>query len=221
MGLRGILVVAGLATGSVLVAGRAVSQEGGGPAPPAPAEVKKEFRGADYREYSEAERMARMTVASTPNRFHERLGRHVGDWEFDMTMWMEPGKPPMVTRGTSRISWLFEGKWVKEDVKSSMMGMPFEGVSILGYDNFKKKYVGVWVGNMGTAFTTFEGNYGMDDRVLQMFGTMDEPMTGESDKPAKFVVREVSADEFVFEIHDLEIGESNTKVIEMKYKRKK
>jgi hypothetical protein len=127
----------------------------------------------------------------------------------------------MTSKGTAKISWLFQGKWVKEEYKGAMMGMPFDGMSITGYDNFKKKYVACWVDSMGTALTTLEGNYGQDGKTLLMYGTMNEPMTGEQDKCASFIERDLGDDEFTFEIHDLAIGETGTKIMEMHYKRKK
>ena len=50
---------------------------------------------------------------------------------------------------------------------------------------------------------------------------MDEPMTGEHDKPVRYTTRLVNENKFTFEIHDLVIGGDKTKAIEMEYTRKK
>ena len=223
MRFQAALAAAALAAGSLFVAGRAVPQDAGGEAPKeAPKDApKKGFRGADPREYDQGEMMKNMMDACTPNRFHERLGKHIGDWDLELSMKMDPSMAPMVSKGTAKISWLFPGKWVKEEVKAAMMGMPFEGLSIMGYNNFKKKYVGMWVDSMGTSLLTMEGNPGMDGKTLYMTGAMDEPMTGEQDKMTRQIIREVSEDEFVFEMHDLAIGEGDTRVFWIKYTRAK
>ncbi len=214
-------VAGALAAGTLLVAGRALSQDAGGGAAPPPAERKSAFKGADPREHDPAEMQKRMMESMMPNQFHERLGKHIGEWDVEFSMWMGgPGAPAQTSKGVAKMSWLFPGRWVKEEYKGTLMGMPFEGQSILGYDNFKKKYVGCWVDNMNTAMSTMEGNYGMDGKTMLMYGRMNEPMTGELDKTVRYVGREVSDDEFTFEIHDLGIGEANTKVIEMRYRRK-
>jgi hypothetical protein len=54
-----------------------------------------------------------------------------------------------------------------------------------------------------------------------MYGTLDEYLSGEHDKMVKYVYRFVSADEIVFEVHDLPIGEVNTQVMEFRFTRKK
>ena len=218
----GLLAAVALA-GSLVAAGRALSQDTGtGAAPPTAAEPKKEvFKGADPREHDPAEMQKRWMDSMKPNQFHEKLARHIGDWDLEVSILMDPSAPPMKEKGSSKISWLFPGRWVKEEIKSSMMGMPFEGLAILGYDNFKKKYVGSFVDSMGTSLATMEGNFGMDGKTMLLYGTMNEPMTGEQDKTVMYVVRDLSEDEFVFEIHDMTIGETGNKVMEMHYKRRK
>jgi hypothetical protein len=49
---------------------------------------------------------------------------------------------------------------------------------------------------------------------------MDEPATGEKDKPVKYFHRVLTPDKHVFEIHDVALG-ANSKVMEMSYTRKK
>ena len=66
-----------------------------------------------------------------------------------------------------------------------------------------------------------EGGFDQSGKVLTTYGKMDEPMTGEHDKNVKYVTRIISPDKFVFEVHDFAMGESNTKVVEVKYTRKK
>jgi hypothetical protein len=53
------------------------------------------------------------------------------------------------------------------------------------------------------------------------YGTLDEYTTGENDKMVKYAFRFLDADKIVLEIHDLPIGETNTKVLEFTYTRSK
>ena len=57
--------------------------------------------------------------------------------------------------------------------------------------------------------------------TLIFYGTLDEYLTGENDKPVKSVYRWRDADHFTYEVHDLAIGEENTKVFEVAYSRAK
>jgi len=49
---------------------------------------------------------------------------------------------------------------------------------------------------------------------------MDEPMTGEKDKPVQYVWRVVDKKTHIFEIFDPSIKGANTKVVEVTYRKK-
>lgn len=190
-----------------MLAGRAVSQD--------------EKNAAPAKTDGMAEMMKRWQEVCTPNEHHQKLAQFIGEWKTETRMWMQPGAEPTVSEGTAKFHWLSEGRWLAQDLDSEMMGMPYHGFGITGYDNFKKKYVGSWVDSMSTALITMEGNLDHSGKTMLMYGLMDEPMTGEHDKTVKYVTRWVSDDKFVFEIHDMSIGETNTKVMEVTYTRKK
>jgi Protein of unknown function (DUF1579) len=44
------------------------------------------------------------------------------------------------------------GRYQQSTTKGSFNNMPFEGISLLGYDNAKKVFMNSWVDNMGTVF---------------------------------------------------------------------
>ena len=74
---------------------------------------------------------------------------------------------------------------------------------------------------MDTIMIHQEGDMDPGGKALLMYGTLDEYLTGEHDKMVKTVFRFLSEDEIVMEVHDLPIGEKNTKVFEIRYKRRK
>lgn len=167
------------------------------------------------------EMMKKMMEIATPGEPHKFLNDFVGSWETATSVWMEgPSKPPTVTKGTAEVKWALGGRFLVQEAKGEMMGMPFEGMGITGYDNFNKKYVSFWVDNMGTAMYTSEGTSDQSGKVITFYGKMDEPTTGEHDKNVKYVSRIIDKDKHAFEIHDLAIGEPNTKVVEITYTRK-
>jgi hypothetical protein len=53
-----------------------------------------------------------------------------------------------------------------------------------------------------------------------LYGTLDEYLTGEHDKIMKYVWRLQSASRIVLEVHDLAIGDNNTRVLEMASRRR-
>jgi hypothetical protein len=67
---------------------------------------------------------------------------------------------------------------------------------------------------------TGEGTYDPAKKEITFTGTMDDFITGERNKPVKYVMRIVDNDSHILEIHDLALGEKS-KVGEMMYTRKK
>ena len=111
------------------------------------------------------------------------------------------------------------GRFLQEEFQGEMMGKKFNGLGLMGYDKFNKKYVNTWVDDMGTGIFVSEGLPDADGKVITHTGKMDEPMTGEKAKPVKMITRILSPDKNVFEMHDLSLGEKS-KVMEITYTRK-
>ena len=127
------------------------------------------------------------------------------------------GKPTPPEKGTAEFSWLMPGRWLKQESNGTIMGQPMKTFMLLGYDNFKMSYVSTQVSNLDTAMTHAEGDMDPGGKALLMYGTLDEYTTGEHDKMVRYIWRFPSADRMILEIHDLPIGENNTKVIEVVY----
>ncbi|MGH7151005.1 MAG: DUF1579 family protein [Planctomycetota bacterium] len=166
------------------------------------------------------EGMKRWQEMCTPGENHAKLAAFLGKWDTKTTIG-GMGGPPMVTQGTSEAKWLAEGRWLQSEWSGEMMGMKGRGWVTLGYDNFKKKYMVSFVDTFSTMLNMAEGAWDQTGRVLTAHGFIDEPITNEQDKPVKYVWRLLSPDRQVFEVHDLAIGETNTKVIEVESTRRK
>ena len=176
--------------------------------------------GKDAPKLDEAEMMKKWMAAATPGAGHKALDSQTGDWEITMRAWMPGSSEPMETKGTATTKWILGGRFLQSDVTGVMMGMPMTGLGITGYDNFKKKYVTYWIDSLNTAMYTAEGTADAAGKEFTYHGKMDEPATGEKDKPVKFVHRILSADKYVFEVHDPSLG-AKSKTFEMAYSRKK
>ncbi len=167
------------------------------------------------------EMMKKWKEISSPGEHHNKLDAFIGKWDVEVKTWMGgPGTTPATSRGSCTYSWTVGGRFLRQDFSGDMMGMPLEGIGYTGYDNFEKKYLGVWFDNSATTIYTLEGSMNKEGTVLTMYGKMDDGMTGEIGKMAKYVYRIVGKDRIVFEIHDLTLGEPNTKVVEMTFTRK-
>lgn len=164
--------------------------------------------------------IAKAMELMAPGAAHKALEAYVGEWTLHTKVWMQPGAPPMESDGTASTKWILGKRFVESNVSTTMMGQPFEGRSISGYDNMKKIYTSFWIDNMGTAMTTITGSASADGKTFTYKGKMDDAFTGKMNQDYKFVDTFVSKDEIKAEIFTLADGKE-TKMMEMAYKRKK
>jgi hypothetical protein len=166
--------------------------------------------------------MARWMQVCKPSAAHARLAELVGNYDVTVRMSMGNGAPsPNESKGTCEFTWLVEGKWLTSKWNVDFMGQKDRITTILGYDNFKERYVWCKVDSMQTTLETASGLFDKSGDNLILWGTIDEPMTPEQDKQVKYVFRNFGKDKWTLEIHDMMIGETNTKVLEFELARKK
>ena len=167
------------------------------------------------------EMMKKWMEAAKPGENHKFLEQMVGKWDTVTRLWTGGAEqPPSESKGTTEAKWIMDGRFVLEEATGQMMGMPYHSTTISGYDNFKKKYVFSYVSNIETAMYTGEGRLDFSKQVLTAFGSMDEPMTGEVNKPIKYVTRIINKDKHVFEIYDAVGSPNEFKAVEIVYTRK-
>lgn len=154
-----------------------------------------------------------------PGDNHKLLNKFIGEWKTESRFFMG-SQPTPAEPGEATTKWLIDGRWIVTESKGQLMGKPSEMYTTMGYDNFKMSFVATTVSNWDTAMNRAEGDMDPGGKALLMYGTIDEYLTGEHDKMVKLVYRFISDDKIVMEIHDLPIGEKNTKVVEITYTRK-
>jgi hypothetical protein len=158
---------------------------------------------------------------SNPTDMHKHLEKMAGNWTVTTKMWMDPSAPPTESKGAAKSTFVLGGRWLRQEYTGDMMGMPFEGIGMTGYDNFKKEYISTWTDNMSTTMMRSTGSVNAAGTEFTMTGTMDEPMTGERDKKFRHVWKLASADSHVFEAYDNIPGKGEVKVMELTYTRVK
>lgn len=115
----------------------------------------------------------------TPGDVHKMMASWDGTWDVESTSWMAPGAPPTVSKGTSVNKMAMGGRYQISNHKGMMMGMPFEGMSMTGYDNTKKLFVSTWIDNMGTGIMKMEGPWDAATKSMNLKGKCVDPMMGD------------------------------------------
>ncbi|MCH8806090.1 MAG: DUF1579 domain-containing protein [Planctomycetes bacterium] len=202
---------------TVLMSRQAVSQEAG--------QANMQQPGAEQMQ----EMMAKWMATIEPGEHHKKLDQFVGEWDTVAKIWWGgPGSPPNETKGTSKNKWVLGGRYIMHEFKGTFMmpdasgdtkPMPWEGLGLIGYDNYRNMYVGTWSSNMDTMLLTFKGSSDPAGTVFTYYGEMDEPMLNVTGRMIKYVTRVIDKNKHVFTIYDLHAGD-DYKVIEITYTRK-
>jgi hypothetical protein len=103
---------------------------------------------------------------------HKMLAKSNGTWTGEVTMWMGEGAPPMKSTSTSVTKSLYGGLYQQTTHSGDMMGMPFEGMSVMGYDNMKKEYFSTWIDNMGSGVMLMTGQSDDAGKKITLTGTV-------------------------------------------------
>lgn len=115
---------------------------------------------------------------ATPGKMHEMMASWNGTWTGEITSWMSEGATPSKSTTTAVNSMVFGGRYQSSHHTSSFDGMPFEGMSWLGYDNSKKIFVSTWVDNMGTGMMNMSGPWDEATKTITLTGKQTDPARG-------------------------------------------
>jgi len=163
-----------------------------------------------------AEMMQKMKVAGAPGASHQALQHLVGNWKAEVKCWMDPSAPPEISPGTSKANLVFGGRFLEEEFHGQMMGHPFVGKTLMGYDNAKQTFNSVWISDNQTSMFISEGKADGANKVITLECKANCAASGRRDMPMKTVLRILSPDKHTFEMFD---GNSNAKTMEITYTR--
>jgi len=151
---------------------------------------------------------------ATPNENHAFLKKFVGSWTTHSSFMKLPFE-----KGSATHEMILGERFLDGSYEGSFAGVQFSGRMLIGYDNYKHKFVVTFIDSLGTSMRHAEGLLDRTGMALSLWGTMDEWMTDEHDKPVLYRFSFVDEDHFVLEVHDLGIAGGDSLVIEVKYDR--
>lgn len=153
----------------------------------------------------------------TPGSTHEMLASANGEWKTKITHWMMPGAEPTMSEGTSTNEMILGGRYQKSTHRGDMMGMPFEGMSLLAFDNATKEFYSIWIDNMSTGMMMSKGRYNEETHKAEMTGNYVDPMTAK-EEPFRQTFSMVDDNKHVFEMFMFYEGKE-FKTMEVEYTR--
>ena len=155
---------------------------------------------------------------ATPGEPHKLFATLAGSWTTTTKEWMEPGKPPTESTGTSEMKMVLDGRFLQQEFTSQMMGQPFSGIGIDGYDNLRKRYVTAWFDTMGTSIFLMEGTASADGKTITLNGRHDEPGGGHMTHRAVWKILDGNTQ--MFDMYGTHKHGKEMKMLEIAYTRK-
>ena len=212
-GLKLFVVAVALIGGTALITRQVVRADD-------PPKAGDKAAGGHEMSAEEKAQMEKWMAAATPGPHHKHLDALVGDWTTATKAIMKPGTPPEESTGTASFKWMMDGRFLAQDYNGSMMGMPFKGHGVMGYDNILKKYNSVWIDSMGTAMMIMTGTCDAAGKTITCEGDMPDCMTGKVVK-MKSIHKIESPTKHVFELHMPDESGKMFKGLEVTYTRAK
>ena len=155
---------------------------------------------------------------ATPGEPHKLFASLAGSWTTKTKEWMEPGKPPTESTGTAEMKMLLDGRFLYQEYNSQMMGQPFSGIGIDGYDNLRKRYVTAWIDTMGTGIFMMEGSASADGKTITLKGQHAELGGGQMTHRAVWKI--VDSNTQTFDMYGTHKHGKEMKMLEIAYTRK-
>lgn len=146
--------------------------------------------------------MEGMKEMSAPGKEHEALKPMAGSFNCVTKIYPAPGAPPMESTGTVERKWMLGNRYLAEDVKATMMGMPFEGFGITGYDKLQKFYHAYWIDTFGTGTWTMTGTADASGKTFNFTGENFDPMTM-TKKKGRSTTEVISNDKHSMKMYDV------------------
>lgn len=114
----------------------------------------------------------------TPSDVHKMLASWNGKWQGDVSSWPMPGAAVQKSTITTINKMMLGNRYQQSTHTGKMMGMNFEGISTLAYDNGKKSFISTWIDNMGTGLMIMQGDWDDATKTLNFSGSMVDPVAG-------------------------------------------
>lgn len=165
--------------------------------------------------------MAAWAKYAAPGGHHQIMAKQAGTWTATCKFWMDPNAPPEESTGTEVSTVILGGRFLKMEYTGTMMGQPFEGFGLAGYDNMTQKHFMIWTDSCGTMAMMSEGTCTDGCKCTTLVGECPNPMDGgKTKRKSRYVTTMVSDTEMHFEMYGDGPDGKEYKCGEITYKKK-
>ena len=157
--------------------------------------------------------------AGTPGPQQQQMAATAGTYDMKVKGWHDPAQPPTEDTGTATRAMTLGGRVLVEDVSATMMGGPFTGHGMMGYDNVSGKYWSTWNDNMSTGIMISSGTCDAAGKSCTFTGTWNDPVKKAPVK-SRMTTKWTSPTVEVFEMYGPGKDGKEMKMMEITYTKK-
>jgi len=168
-----------------------------------------------------AEQQAEMDAymkAGTPGPAHAALATSEGSYDLKLKSWYEPGGEPVEEAGTATRRMILDGRVLVESMNATMMGAPFVGHGMSGFDNVTGRFWSTWMDNFSTGVIVSDGTCNMSG-MCEFTGSWNDPIK-KGPVTARMTSRWTSPTTQVFEMFGPDKKGGEMKMLEITYTKK-
>jgi hypothetical protein len=157
--------------------------------------------------------------AGTPGPPHQAMAAKAGTYDVVVKSWPAPDAEPIEEPGTATRTMALDGRVLVEDFQGSMMGAPFTGHGMSGYDNVSGKYWATWTDSMSTGIMVSEGTCDEGYTSCTLVGSWNDPIA-KGPVQARMVTHWTSPTTQLFEMYGPGPDGAEMKMMEITYTKR-
>jgi hypothetical protein len=133
------------------------------------SEKQRAAQDARMPDMSPEDMLARMAELGEPSAHHRSLDPLVGEFHATVKMWMPGQSEPTQSEGSISNRWVLGGRFLQGNYRGEFQGQAFDGLSFMGYDRAKERFVGTWMDTFSTMILPVsEGQSSEDGKTITM-----------------------------------------------------
>jgi Protein of unknown function (DUF1579) len=156
--------------------------------------------------------------ADQPGAVHKQMANWAGEYTTSSKFFAKPGQPSEATTGSATIRSILDGRFLSEENAGTLLGQPYTGMHLYGYNNATGKYEATWIYTGSTATMTLTGTSKDDGRTIEYTASIDQKGTRMT---LYVVLKHVDDDKFTVELYAKNKDGSKGPTLETTYTRKK
>ena len=159
---------------------------------------------------------------AVPAEHHKHIAQFQGNWNVTLKSRIIATDTLEESSGSCEKKMVLGGRYLSEHCNTKTKSTPAkssEGIGYLGYDNFKKSYISIWMSSDNTMVTPLYGTCDGTGKVITVTGNYADPVSGK-ERQARWTWTVIDQNRHALKIDNTDPEGKDNRSIEVTYTRK-